>query len=334
MPCVLRVFFTMIEIFKKQQNYKKLALTLPLILCLFVFGLSSKENSLNAQNDNSSRAAEREKNKPLILIYLQGYNSCRRIEDRPVRLFMKAAAGNPNSKIYWGCFDGGHLTHLNDTKEYFYLFSMNHLGQWSEAEEIEPQSASLQIAHYIHKDLKSFAKSSPGQSLPKADVFIAGHSHGGWMAMKVAYQMTFIEGARLQQLLTIDPISYTLCASHWFPFHILYNTFNWFGEPDNCHKAPSDLDHIAPTIQQTADNRWINIYQETMPYLTSGPIEHASQNIRYDAPTNMDWVTAHRAIMRTDWTWSFFGNRLAETRGLPVQPMQSRPDFANIDLTD
>jgi hypothetical protein len=193
---------------------------------------------------------------------------------------MKAAAANPNSKVYWGCFDGGHLTHLDDTKEYFYLFSMNHLGQWSEAEEIEPQSASLQIAHYIHKDLKSFAKSSPGQSLPKADVFIAGHSHGGWMAMKVAYQMTFIENAKLQQLLTIDPISYTLCASHWFPFHILYNTFNWFGEPDNCHKAPADLDHITPTIAQTADNRWINMSKlpkisDTMPL----PIRIGSQLI-------------------------------------------------------
>ena len=107
----------MIEIFKKQINPKKLAVALPLTLCLFVFGLSSKENSLRAQNETAITATGSTKNKPLIMVYLQGYNSCRKIEERPVRLFMQAAAGNPNSKLYWGCFDGGHLTHLHDTKE-------------------------------------------------------------------------------------------------------------------------------------------------------------------------------------------------------------------------
>jgi hypothetical protein len=324
----------MIEIFKKQINPKKLAAALPLTLCLFVFGLSSKENSLRAQNETAITATGATKNKPLIMVYLQGYNSCRKIEERPVRIFMQAAASNPNSKLYWGCFDGGHLSHLHDTKEYFYLFSMNHLGQWSKAEEVEPQSGSLQIAHYIQKDLRLFAKQNSEKELPKADIFIVGHSHGGWMAMKVAYQMRFIEVAKLQQLLTIDPISYTLCASHWFPFHVLYNTFNWLGEPDNCHKAPADLDHIIPTIAQTASQRWVNIYQDSMPYLTSGPIEQADQNIRYEPPTNLDWVTAHRAIMRTDWTWTFFANRLADTRGLPTKPTQNRPDFTNIHLDD
>lgn len=325
----------MMKIFLKNLKLNVPALMVPLCLSLFLFGFPSKDNSLVAQSPSSLDLVEpRPANKPLIFIYLQGYNSCRRIEDRPVRHFMRIAAGNPNAKLYWGCFDGGHITHLHDTKEYFYLFTMNHLGQWSQAEEIEPQSGSLQIAQYIFKDLKRFEKSAASTDLPKTDVLIAGHSHGGWMAMRVAYQMTFIEKAQLQQLLTIDPISYKLCASHWFPFHILYNTFNWFGEPDNCHKAPADLEHINPTIAQTAEKQWINIYQESMPYLTSGPIEHATQNIRYDAPTNMDWYTAHRAIMRTEWTWSFFTNRLAEIRGLPTKPTQSGPDFSRIDLSD
>lgn len=323
----------MLKTFQKQVALKKNLAHLVMSLGLFVFWTPSKHNILWAQEAASTgKPSEQSKSDhPIIFIYLQGYNSCRKIEDRPVKLFRKATSSNPNSKLYWGCFDGGHITHLNDTKEYFYLFSMNERGEWSKAEEIEPQSASLQIANYIHRDIKRFnSKESQNGRQEKTDVFIAGHSHGGWMAMKVAYQMTFIEDAKLQQLLTIDPISYKLCASHWFPFHILYNTFNWFGEPDNCHKAPADLEHINPTIAETTDGHWINIYEDSMPYLTSGPIEQATTNIRYEPPTNMDWVTAHRAIMHTDWTWSFFANRLSEIRGLPITPIQSHPSFSDL----
>jgi hypothetical protein len=301
------------------------------LVCLVFFGVFTKDISLHAESGAPDMGEIRRAKPPLIFIYLQGYNSCRRIEDRPVRLFLNAAANNPNSKLYWGCFDGGHITHLNDTKEYFYLTHMNTKGEWAPMEEVEPQSGSLQIASYIFKDIKQFnSRYSSEKTPPKTNVFIAGHSHGGWMAMRVAYQMSLIENVKLQQLLTIDPISYKLCASHWFPFHILYNTFNWLGEPDNCHKAPAELDHIIPQIANAADGHWINIYQESMPYLTSGPMDAADQNIRYEPPTNIDWVNAHRAIMHTDWTWEFFQNRLAEILGLPTKPMQDRPMFNDI----
>lgn len=301
------------------------------LLCLVFFGGLTKGNSLFAQSITSDVRDLADSKPPLIFIYLQGYNSCRRIEDRPVRLFLNATADNPNSKLYWGCFDGGHVTHLSDTKEYFYITSMNKKGEWAPMQDVEPQSGSLQIANYIYKDIKQFnSQYAKGKTPQKTNVFIAGHSHGGWMAMRVAYQISLIENAKLQQLLTIDPISYTLCASHWFPFHILYNTFNWLGEPDNCHKAPADLDHIVPYISSAADGSWINIYQESMPYLTSGPVDAADRNIRYEPPTNIDWVNAHRAIMHTDWTWEFFQNRLAEIQGLPTKPMQDRPRFNDI----
>lgn len=301
------------------------------LLCLVFFGVLTKGKSLHAESGPPVISDLTKPNAPLIFIYLQGYNSCRQIQERPVRIFMKIAANNPNSKLYWGCFDGGHITHLSDTKEYFYLTSMNTKGEWAPMEEVEPQSGSLQIANYVHKDITRFnAGYSRNITRPKTNIFIAGHSHGGWMAMRVAYQMSLIEKAKLQQLLTIDPISYKLCASHWFPFHILYNTFNWLGEPDNCHKAPADLDHIAPYIASAADGNWINIYQESMPYLTSGPVDAAHQNIRYEPPTNIDWVNAHRAIIRTDWTWGFFQNRLAETQGLPTKPIQDRPRFNDV----
>ena len=288
-----------------------------------IFDASSKDlNSLPKTGPSS----------PLIFVYLQGYNSCGRIEERPVRHFLDAAQQNPHSKMYWGCFDGGHLNHLEDTKEHFYLYSMNSKGQWSHGEEIDPQSGSLQIALYLQKDLKSIASAYPkaDQQNNKTDIFVAGHSHGGWMAMRTAYQVSLIHRAKLQQLLTIDPISYTLCASHWFPVNVLYNTFNWFGEPDDCHRAPRDLEHIIPTIVETANGQWVHIYEDTMPYLTSGPIEQANLNIRYEPPTNLDWVTAHRAIMHTDWTWSFFENRLAEIRGMPTKPVQSKPQFNSV----
>lgn len=245
--------------------------------------------------------------KPLMFIYIQGYNSCRRAELKPVKEFLTVAANNPNSKMYWGCFDGGHLTHLHDTKEYFYLYSVDSKGAWSQGEEIDAQVASLQIAHYINGDLKKFTRASiSAKESPETDVFIAGHSHGGWMAMRVAYQLSLMANAKLRQLLTIDPVSYTLCSSQWFPAKAIWNTFDWWSAPGDCHRAPRDLLHLNPTIAKGANGQWINIYQNSMPYLTSGPIAEATKNIRYEPDTNMDWITAHRAIVHSDWTWAIF----------------------------
>ena len=320
---VVRMFNTLLNYIKNLR-----ARNFAAVLVVFLSS-TTKQNPVMASASTVGELNSKPTTKPLIFVYLQGYNSCGRVEERPVRQFLEAASLNPNSKLYWGCYDGGHITHLDDTKEHFYLYTMNNRGQWSKGVEVEPQSGSLEIALKLHKDLKQFADTAAqAQREPEeADVFIAGHSHGGWMAMRLAYQMAFIKNAKLQQLLTIDPVSYDLCASSWFPLTVLYNTFNWFGEPSDCHRAPRDLEHINPTIAQTADGHWINIYEDSMPYLTSGPIEHADKNIRYEAPTHLDWVTAHRAIMHTDWTWSFFANRLAEIRGLPTQPIQDRPQF-------
>jgi hypothetical protein len=298
---------------KYQIKVKSFAI-LALGIGLFVFGGNSKENTLNAQGHAAGKPDSMHSPKPLIFIYLQGYNSCRKIVPKPVKIFKQKAAGNPNAKLYWGCFDGGHLTHLHDTRQYFYLYSMDTNGHWSAGEEVDAQSGSLKIAHYIHRDLKEFARNLGQKKLAKADVFIAGHSHGGWMAMKTAYQMAFIQQVQVRQLLTIDPISYKLCPSQWFPAHLIYSTFNWLGEPGDCHRAPADLDHLIPTIKEVTGDHWTNIYQESMPYLTSGPIEEANKNIRYEPPTTTDWMLAHRAITRTDWTWSFLVNRLTEVR--------------------
>ena len=249
--------------------------------------------------------------KPLMFIYIQGYNSCRRAELKPINEFLAVAANNPNSKMYWGCFDGGHLTHLHDTKEYFYLYSVDSKGTWSQGEEIDAQVASLQIAHYINGDLKKFTRASiSAQESPETDVFIAGHSHGGWMAMRVAYQLSLMANATLRQLLTIDPVSYTLCSSQWFPANAIWNTFDWWSAPGDCHRAPRDLLQLNPTIAKGTNGQWINIYQNSMPYLTSGPIAEADKNIRYEPDTNMDWITAHRAIVHSDWTWAIFKDGL------------------------
>jgi len=283
------------KIFNTKNRLKSLPLTIAACVATLCMSLASQASA-----------------KPLLFIYLQGYNSCKRAELKPVQEFGAASANNPNSKMYWGCFDGGHLTHLHDTKEHFYLYSADSKGNWSQGEEIDPQVASLQIASYINRDIKKFTQASvAAQESTETDVFIAGHSHGGWMAMRVAYQLAFIANTKLRQLLTIDPVSYTLCASQWFPVNAIWNTFDWWSAPDDCHRAPRDLEKLNPTISKTANGQWINIYEDAMPYLTSGPIAQADKNIRYVPDTSMDWITAHRAIVHSEWTWEIFKQGLA-----------------------
>ena len=286
------------KIFNTKNRLKSLPLTIAACVATVCMSLASQASA-----------------KPLMFIYLQGYNSCKRAELKPVQEFGAASANNPNSKMYWGCFDGGHLTHLHDTKEYFYLYSLDSKGNWSQGEEIDAQVASLQIAHYINRDIKQFTQASVAvqgaapdfnQESTETDVFIAGHSHGGWMAMRVAYQLSLMANAKLRQLLTIDPVSYKLCSSQWFPVKAIWNTFDWWSAPGDCHRAPRDLLHLNPTIAKGANGQWINIYQNSMPYLTSGPIAEAHKNIRYTPDTNMDWITAHRAIVHSPSTWTAF----------------------------
>ena len=249
--------------------------------------------------------------KPLRFLYLQGYLSCSLSNHTPVRKFLEIAATNPDAKLFWGCFDAGHIQHPHDTKEHFYLSTMDASGNWSPREELDPLTAPQEIAMRVSGQVKDIASTySEPTDEPVMDVFIAGHSHGGWMAMRVAYHLSYVKNLEIKELLTIDPVSYNLCASKWFPVHVIVNTLRWWGEPHDCHRAPRDLEPIEARIAKATNGNWTNIYEESMPYLSSGPIRHATRNLSYPAHTTFDWLTAHRATLLDSRSWTRFFKRI------------------------
>ncbi len=241
--------------------------------------------------------------KPLRFIYLQGYLSCSHYNRAPVKEFLNTAAGHPDAKMYYGCFDGGYEAHPRDVVEHFYLYTMTSDGRWSIATEMPAQTAPLEIALMVRREMRDDASEAP-------DVMIAGHSHGGWMAIRVASQLSLIEGLKIRELLTIDPVSYTLCASKWFPAYITMKVIGWGGEPADCHRAPRDLEAIEPIVAAKTGHHWTNIYQDTMPFVSSGAIASATRNFEYTSKTVFDAFTAHRAAFLDSTSWSRFYRRL------------------------
>ena len=243
--------------------------------------------------------------KPLRFIYLQGYLSCSHNNQQPVAAFLQIAAHHPDAAMYYGCFDGGYETHPLDPTEHFYLYTITGNGQWSDALAMPAQTAPLEITAMLRQDVLK----TPDDTV---DVFIAGHSHGGWMAIRVAYQLGLVAGVDIRELLTIDPVSYDLCASQWFPAYVVARGVGFGGEPDDCHRAPRDIEHLTPSVAKAVQQHWTNIYQTDMAFVSSGPIRSADRNIEYTSRTFFDWATAHRAVFIDQASWKPFYMRLNE----------------------
>jgi pimeloyl-ACP methyl ester carboxylesterase len=97
-------------------------------------------------------------------------------------------------------------------------------------------------------------------------VYLAGHSYGGWLAMKTGLALP--AGVDVGGLVTIDPISQANCT-------IL--------NPADCTEAPSD---IVPADRQTLRQRvgtWDNFYETNTFFLHSSAIAEASANTQLDA---------------------------------------------------
>jgi hypothetical protein len=256
--------------------------------------------------------AETAQAKPLRFVYLQGFLSCSYSNQAPVRKFLELTANHPDARMYWGCFDAGFVQHIEDWRERFYIYTIESDGSWSKAQEMNPKTAPMEISLMLLNEIHERTNASDPSSDEKImDVFLAGHSHGGWMAIRTAYQLSLNSNVQIQHLLTIDPISYELCASSWFPYHVLTNTVRWWGTPHDCHRAPRDLEHLEDTVARATETRWTNIYQETMPYVTSGPIRQATRNFTYQSKSTFDWLTAHRAALLDSTTWTTFYRELS-----------------------
>lgn len=116
---------------------------------------------------------------------------------------------------------------------------------------------------------------------PKS-VFMAGHSYGGWLAMKTAI------AARPDQtfdgVFTIDPISRVHCT---------------FSNPGGCTSAPRDITNAQRSEIKSKSALWSNFYQTKTFYLHSAPMEEADENQKLNL--------SHTQIDNADVIWSRIG---------------------------
>lgn len=114
-------------------------------------------------------------------------------------------------------------------------------------------------------------------------LILAGHSYGGWLAMKSAAVLK----ERLDTLITIDPISRVKCT-------IL--------TPAGCVSSPSDIRGDELAAIRANSGRWANFWQKKTLYLHSSPISEADENVEervghtsIDTVTNV-WSRVARAV--------------------------------------
>ena len=109
-------------------------------------------------------------------------------------------------------------------------------------------------------------------------IFIVGHSHAGWLAMKLAASPLLLSRTTAPMFLaSIDPVSRVTCQR--------------LREP-GCREAPRDFTLVELQNLNTR-TRWMNLYHQPAVILGSGPITYAHQNIR---------VNANHVAMQTDAT--------------------------------
>ena len=111
-------------------------------------------------------------------------------------------------------------------------------------------------------------------------IFVVGHSYGGWLAMKLMETWNGDQNS-VKSVYTLDPISKQLC---------------FFDTPDECVRAPHDIDYNSRQHISDYSSIWVNPWQENTMFLHSSQISQADLNPKYDLthwtmlPNNDIWL--------------------------------------------
>jgi pimeloyl-ACP methyl ester carboxylesterase len=98
-------------------------------------------------------------------------------------------------------------------------------------------------------------------------IVVAGHSYGGWLAMKTVQALPM----QFDSLYAIDAISRVYCG---------------FDRPFGCTSAPQDFDDAQRAYLNTQTDLFANYYQTRTFYLHSSPISQADRNLQLDLTHN------------------------------------------------
>ena len=140
---------------------------------------------------------------------------------------------------------------------------------------------------------------------PSSKVFIMGHSHGGWMAMRAALSLGHVDG-----LFTLEPVSAAECDIRKYFRNKTRKIFKGIQRPvAGCRRAPQDLDHQA--IYNACSGNWTNfVLSVDSPrgdvYSSSIPI---ANNVGLYAAADEDF-SAHQNLGTSDQAWSIIQSSL------------------------
>ena len=95
-------------------------------------------------------------------------------------------------------------------------------------------------------------------------LILAGHSYGGWLAMKTASVLH----EKIATLVTIDPISRKTCSIF---------------TPGGCTQAPTDIVHTEREAIKANAGHWLNFWQKRTFYLHASVIPEADENVEEQA---------------------------------------------------
>lgn len=156
------------------------------------------------------------------------------------------------------------------------------------------QSNSQAVAQLVYERTRTLSDEGA-----RAKVIMVGHSHGGWLVMKLARDWR--NDGDLSMLATIDPISQVNCTQGALIYQNALRTAVPFGAllaNAECHRAPRDLEPYAAIARKAS--QWKHFYQTTFPPLHSGPIAEAQPNEN----VNSGGAIAHNTILSNPHVWN------------------------------
>ena len=131
-------------------------------------------------------------------------------------------------------------------------------------------------------------------SVSNAELFVVGHSYGGWSAMDTVLQLgstDYVAG-----LITLDPISTANCTPSGFVNNFISNIANGGTDP-GCTQAPTDFGaNGLAQIAAASHGFWQNAYETDCSVLHSGPIPNASSNTQRSYPGTQGF-DAHNDVL-------------------------------------
>jgi hypothetical protein len=151
----------------------------------------------------------------------------------------------------------------------------------------------------FHKIVEEAVIAEPGS--PR--LTLVGHSHGGWLGMKLAEQMR--SEVVIDRIETLDPISYVNCNRT--------NIIEWRTRNPNpqCLRSPEDMNQ---EVQQRIHDRvinWTTGHQDQSRYLHSSEISKSHDNYKTEFEINSVFgINAHTDFADHPDIWGGISDRV------------------------